>query len=112
MRDDRERLQDIVDAIAQIERYAPARKEDFLENELVQVWIIHHLQVIGEAASSLSSELRSCTPDIPWQAVIGLRNILVHAYFRVDPDELWAVVEKDIPFLKKRVGEILEDLSP
>lgn len=112
MRDNRERLQDIVDAIAQIERYAPVRKEDFRENELVQIWIIHHLQVIGEAASSLSPELRSCTSDIPWQAIIGLRNILVHAYFRVDPDELWVVVEKDIPFLKKRVGEILEGLSP
>lgn len=109
MRDDRERLLDIFDAITQIERYAPAVKEDFLENELVQVWIIHHLQVIGEAASSLSPEVRRCTPKIPWQAIVGLRNILVHAYFRVDPEELWVVVERDIPLLKKSVGDLLED---
>ncbi len=51
---DRERLQDILEAISQIEKYAVRGQEEFQQNELVQVWIIHHLQIIGEASSNLS----------------------------------------------------------
>ena len=54
MRDEEERLQDILEAISQIEKYAVRGQEEFQQNELVQVWIIHHLQIIGEASSNLS----------------------------------------------------------
>ena len=57
MRREAERLQDILDAIAAIERYASQGRQAFDEQELIQVWVIHHLQIIGEAASSLSGDL-------------------------------------------------------
>ena len=76
----------------------------------MQVWIVHHLQVIGEAAARLPPELRSASPGVPWKQVIGLRNVLVHAYFRVDPDEIWVVVDRDIPALREEVVALLSTL--
>lgn len=54
MRDDRERLLDIREAIAQIERYASRGQEAFENDELIQSWIVSHLQLIGEASRSMS----------------------------------------------------------
>lgn len=110
MRDGNERLLDILEAIEEIERYAVRGSEAFLQDELVQVWMVHHLQIIGEAASRLPPDLRTASPGVPWKQVIGLRNILVHAYFRVDPDEIWAVVDHDIPALREEVVRLLATL--
>ena len=54
MRDDSERLKDILEAIENIEKYASRGKELFEQDELIQVWIIHHLQIIGEASAAMS----------------------------------------------------------
>lgn len=109
MRDGNERLLDILEAIGEIERYAVRGREAFLQDELVQVWMIHHLQIIGEAAACLPPDLRNASPEIPWKQVTGLRNVLVHAYFRVDPEEVWAVVNRDIPALRKAIVVLLAD---
>ena len=84
MRDEEERLQDILEAISQIEKYAVQGKEEFQQNELVQIWIIHHLQIIGEASNNLSQKLIAKYPQVPWAEIIAFRNILVHEYFRID----------------------------
>ena len=84
MRDEEERLQDILEAISQIEKYAVQGKEEFQQNELVQIWIIHHLQIIGEASNNLSQKLIANYPQVPWAEIIAFRNILVHEYFRID----------------------------
>ena len=78
MRDDRERLRDILDAINQIEKYAVQEKDKFMEDELIQTWIIHHLMIIGEASSRMSQETREKYPDIPWLGTIDVRNIITH----------------------------------
>ena len=72
--------------------------------------MVHHLQVIGEAAARLPPELRSASPGVPWKQVIGLWNVLVHAYFRVDSDEIWVVVDRDIPALREEVVALLSTL--
>ena len=65
MRKDIERLRDIQDAITNIEKYANEGKEAFKENELIQIWIVYHLQIIGEAAASMSQEFINLYPGIP-----------------------------------------------
>ena len=107
MRNNHERLQDILDAIAQIEKYATQGKDSFEQNELVQVWIVHHLQIIGEAARSLSNTVQQQHTNIPWAEIIAFRNILVHEYFRINLNTVWRVVERDIPNLKTRIQDIL-----
>jgi len=94
MRDDRERLQDILEAIERIERHAAKGREEFEKDELIQTWVVHHIQIIWEAARKLSEELRSEHDQIPRAAIIAMRNILVHDYFSVDSDEVWSTVRR------------------
>lgn len=86
MRNDRERLRDMLEAISQIEKYAIQGKHRFTEDELIQTWMIHHLMIIGEAASKMTEETRQFYPDIPWVGTIDVRNIITHEYFRVNLD--------------------------
>lgn len=111
MRDDRERLRDILEAIERIERYAIQGRFVFEQNELIQTWFTHNLQVIGEAARSLSVELITQYPEVPWTQIIGMRNILAHRYFEIDFDIVWTVVDQELPVLKPKIEIILETLS-
>jgi uncharacterized protein with HEPN domain len=74
------------------------------------VWVLHHVQLIGEAASRLSEDVRGNYPDVPWADVIGMRNILVHQYFSTDLDQVWYSVEHELPPLKQWVQRMLSDL--
>jgi uncharacterized protein with HEPN domain len=112
VRDDRERLLDIQEALERIERYAVQGRERFAADELVETWIVHHLQVIGEAAAALSVSLRDRYPQVPWQKIIRMRHVLVHHYFGVDVDLVWLVVEQDLPGLRATVAAMLESLPP
>ncbi|XHX78534.1 MAG: DUF86 domain-containing protein [Stenomitos frigidus ULC029] len=109
MRSDRERLQDILEAIAQIERYSLGGQEAFQQDELIQVWIVHHLQIIGEASNRLSEALLVQYPAVPWAAVVEFRNILVHEYFRVNLEIVWRIVERDLPNFKADVAAIVQE---
>jgi malate dehydrogenase (oxaloacetate-decarboxylating) len=103
--------EDILDAIQRIEKYSRAGRAAFDRDELVQTWIVHHLQIIGEAVRALSDETRNRQPGISWAQIAGMRNILVHDYFGIDLEEVWAAVERDLPPLKAAVSALLGDNS-
>ena len=107
MRDDRERLQDILDAIKQIEKYALQGKDRFMKDELIQIWVVHHLMIIGEASSNISQETKEKYPEIPWVGTIDVRKIITHEYFRVDLNIIWMIVKDNLPDLKKKIDSIL-----
>lgn len=109
MRADYERLLDIKEAIEAIEKYSLESQADFEENELIQVWVVHHLRIIGEACRAVSNDLKKKYPNIPWSKIIGMRNILVHAYFRVDAEIAWSVLVNDLPDLKQQIELILNE---
>lgn len=83
MRDDHEFLLDIKEAIEQINKYTVRGQTSFENDELVQTWVLRHLQIIGEASRQLSEDFRKRHSDIPWSKMIGMRNILVHRYFGI-----------------------------
>jgi uncharacterized protein with HEPN domain len=103
VRSDRERLLDILEAIERIERHAAAGRDAFERDELLQTWMVHHLQIIGEACRALSADFVRRHAHVPWPKVIGMRNILVHHYFGIDLDAVWAVIERDLPELKNEI---------
>ena len=111
MRDDRVYLLDILEAIERIEKYTAQGREAFEVNELIQTWVVHHIQIIGEATRKLSQDLRTRYSEVPWTQIMAMRNILVHDYFRIDLDEVWLVIEGDILVLKERVEFILKELE-
>ena len=111
MRDDRERLLDMLEAIHKIEQVVNSEKytERLQDDELIEVWVIHHLQIIGEAASRLSREFMEKYSEVAWGGMIGMRHVLVHGYFETDTEIVWKVVEKDLPDLKKQLETILAE---
>ncbi len=111
MRNPRERLLDILEAISNIERYALRGWEAFDRDELIQNWIIRHLQIIGEAARSLPQDVRDRATGIAWYKIVGMRHILVHNYFGIDKDVVWDVVEHDLPQIKQEIKILLEKLE-
>jgi uncharacterized protein with HEPN domain len=108
MRSDRERLLDILDAIENIERYCICGEERFRNDELVQIWIIHYLEMIGEASARISANLQELHPEVPWSAVVAMRNAMAHHYFGVDLQQVWDTVQLDLPTLKGQIQEILK----
>lgn len=111
MRDDRARLRDMITAIENIEKYAIQGQDRFINDELVRTYILHNLQVLGEAGTKLTSELRGRRQEVPWPKVLGMRHIIVHDYFRVDYGIVWDVVQHDLPILKEQLQKILESLK-
>jgi uncharacterized protein with HEPN domain len=111
MRDPRERLFDMLEAIEKIEQYASKGRAAFEKEELIQTWIVHHLQIVGEAAGKLGREFHDQHPLIPWPQVVAMRNVLVHDYFGVDLEEVWRVVERDLPDLKRKLNTLVKELE-
>lgn len=111
MRRVRDRLEDIREAIARIEQEAARGRPLFDEDPKTQIWMIHHIQIIGEAVRSVSNELKELDPTTPWAQIVGMRHILVHDYFGIDLNEVWAAIENDLPSLKVSVARLLATLS-
>lgn len=110
MRSDRERFADILEAIEKIERYAPRGRQTFEADEMFQVWVVRHLQIIGEAASRISPETQSQFPEIPWGKMVGMRHVLVHGYFDIDLDIVWSVIENDLSPLKEQIQKAKDEI--
>ena len=108
MRSDRERLLDILEAIEKIESRQGNDRAAFDTDEMLQVWIVHYLQIIGEAAGRISSDIIDNYPQVPWGQMIGMRHVLVHGYFEIDQDIVWSAVVVNLPILKKQIETILE----
>jgi len=107
LRRDLDRLRDALEAIDRIQEHATAGRTAFDNEPLVQVWMVHHLGIVGEACRGLSAELRDGHPEVPWSAIIGMRKILVHDYFGLNLEEVWAAVERDVPLLRRQILDIL-----
>lgn len=74
---------------------------------MVQDAVIRNLEVIGEAAKSLSDPVRDATPGIPWTDIAGMRDRLIHHYHQVDLDLVWQTVTRDLEALQAAVGSLL-----
>lgn len=77
----------------------------------MQVWVLHHLQILGEAVRAIPESVRGLAPSIPWRSIVGMRNVLVHQYFVIDTDAVWAVVERDLHPLRTAVESLLARLD-
>jgi uncharacterized protein with HEPN domain len=112
MRDIRARLQDILDAISKIESQQPKGKTALLQSELLQVWMVHYLMRIGEAVRSIDSAFKQRHSSVPWRPIAGMRNILVHDYFRINGEIVRQTIDRDIPPLKQQILAIMQTLLP
>lgn len=97
-RGDEFRLADIDDAAAKLAaRIGGTNYGAWLADEDLRLITERLVEIIGEAARAMSPEGRAARPDVDWIGLIGLRNVLVHAYHRIQPDLLWRAATIDIP---------------
>jgi uncharacterized protein with HEPN domain len=106
LKDDTLYLIHISEEIARIEHFTTGGKVEFLQSDLVQYAVLRSLQTLAESVKRLSDALKASHPEVPWKDIIGLRNVLVHDYLAVDVEEIWKIVELDLPRLKRQISLI------
>jgi uncharacterized protein with HEPN domain len=113
MRRDRQRLNDILEALEWIARAIAGRTEtDFLADETLCYAVAQKLTIIGEAVTRLSAEIKARHGSVPWPDIVGSRNILVHEYFGIYWPLVWQTAADHAPVLRRQVAEILYAESP
>lgn len=109
MKDDRVFLGHIRDAISDIREYASVGHEGFVAERMRQDAIVRKFEIIGEAVKQLSEATKAKRPDIQWRQIAGMRDRLMHGYFGVDLDLVWATIERDLPALNDALTELLAE---
>ncbi|GIQ70750.1 DUF86 domain-containing protein [Xylanibacillus composti] len=110
-KDDKVYLAHIIESIGHIESFVSSGgKEEFYTSRLIQDAVIRNLEIIGEAVKNISKELRADYPDIPWRAIAGLRDVLIHDYMGVDLKAVWGVVDSELPKLRNEIENIIKTL--
>jgi len=100
----------MLDAIAAIQRHTPATREEFDAVEPIRSHILLYVQIIGDAASKLSQQLKDANPQVPWKSIMRMRNIIAHVYFGIDWNEVWQVAIRDVAVLKLQIEAIVASL--
>lgn len=101
---ERDRLLDIREAL---DRIAGHVSHDPVDEELLHDALVYQLLVIGEAVKHLDTEVRRRAPGVPWAKIAGLRDVIAHAYFRIDLVRIREIVDVELPALDAAIDELL-----
>lgn len=105
-------LQDILDAIAAIEKFTQDVNFDQFAQNLEKIFAVARaLEIIGEAVKQIPDEIRTNYPQIPWRDMAGMRDKLIHDYFNTDVEIIWKTIQEDIPILKQMITTVITDLN-
>lgn len=106
-------LADILSAADAVTEYIrDASWERFAAERMIRSAVIHELQIIGEAVSKISQELKLRYPAIPWNEIVGFRNVVVHEYFGVDLEIVWRTATLNTPKIRGLIAEVLKNEYP
>jgi uncharacterized protein with HEPN domain len=104
---DRLFLGHVLQAIDDIGSFTVDGKAQFIADKKTHSAVIRQLEVIGEAVKNLSAAATASRPQVPWRAIAGTRDRLIHGYFQVDLQAVWTMVESDLPPLRAEVESLL-----
>lgn len=106
-------LVDMLKAARKVLEYATGLDESsFLASSRDQDAILRQLTIVGEAAKRVSEEFRTDHNEVPWRRVAGFRDVVVHDYFKVDLEEVWRIVQGDVPALIQLIEPLVPPENP
>lgn len=109
---DKGRLEHILSAINQVETFVGSLDYDSFVADILHLHAtVYNVQIIGEAVYRLTNEFKSAHSEIPWRMIEKMRHILVHDYYQINLEILWAVIKEDIPDLKTNVMNYLSEIE-
>ncbi|MGA2385410.1 MAG: DUF86 domain-containing protein [Candidatus Bathyarchaeia archaeon] len=110
IRDYRDYLQDILDAIDDIECFVGKMTyEEFAKDRKTMNAVVRSIEIIGEASKNIPERIKTKYKELPWKQMAGMRDKLIHAYFGLDVETLWKAATQDISPLKKSIQAILKE---
>ena len=102
-------LEDICTSCAKVQRYTLNMSlEDFVADERTYDAVVRNLQIIGEAVKQIPPEVRDQYPAVEWRKIAGLRDILAHAYFSLENETLWDIVQNKVPALQEEMQRMVQ----
>ena len=103
-------FEDLHSSIEKIESYIKGLSEnDFFSNQMIIDAVVRNIEIIGEIAKQFPVSIKDKIPEIPWKALSGIRNRIVHEYFNIDVSIIWQIVTKDLPELKLNLRKLLDN---
>jgi uncharacterized protein with HEPN domain len=107
-----QRLQDILEMSAEIQIFTAGMSfAEFEQDAKTIKAVLYNLAIIGEAVSQLLPEVEFLYPEIPWIDIRGIRNVIIHEYFRVDLSIIWETIQTDLPPLVQQLQVLVEQLN-
>ena len=111
-RGDLEFLSDINEAIKRIEKYTKkVGYSSFAKNTKTQDAVVRNIEIVGEAAKSISDNTKKESQQIPWKKLAGIRDRLIHNYFGVNYDIIWAVAKKELKEISPEIDRLLQKIK-
>ncbi|HIH96320.1 MAG TPA: DUF86 domain-containing protein [Thermoplasmata archaeon] len=102
------RAHHMLDAAHEVLEFSTGKSRSDLDiDRMLNLSLVHLLEIIGEAAVGMSPEFRKKYPQVPWNVIAGMRNRLIHGYYDIDLDIVWKTVERDIPPLVTDLEKII-----
>lgn len=101
---DQERIEDILEFAETVAAIVGEGEAKFDSNKVSQLALERLIISIGEACSKITPEFQSTHPEIPWRDIIGMRNLLIHAYHRIEISQVWKAASQDIPALVSSIS--------
>ena len=112
LNDDLTRLRHIIEAADEAMGYVRGLSRTEFENDRpLQHSVVRCIEIVGEASSRLSNELRESNPQVPWVDIIGMRNRIVHAYYDIDIGIVWKTAVEDLSDLLPELRVIAQSLE-
>ncbi|MEA5577196.1 DUF86 domain-containing protein [Anabaena sp. UHCC 0451] len=100
---------DILNSCNKVLRYTEGMEyAQFFEDELRFDAVLRNLQIIGEAIKQVPMETRERYPSVEWRKIAGLRDVLAHAYFSLENETIWDIVQNKVPILQAQIEDIFQ----
>ena len=108
---DNGRLEQIIEAIDNVFEFVEGVTfDEYRSNKMMRFAVVKNLEIVGEATYMLSKEFKAQHSEIDWQDIIAMRHLLVHGYYHISDEEIWIMISDDLPQLKERINQIIENL--